>query len=79
MPVKLSGGGKVIQGDSGYKCNILLILLCCFSACWLPGSHGKPQLSWEVPKCLDPGLILLCGARGAEGLCKVHTLWAQSC
>jgi len=76
-PVKLSGGGKVIL--AWYKCSILLILLCHFSACHFPWSHGKPQLSQEIPERLDLELILLCGARGAEGLCKVYTVWAQSC
>lgn len=76
-PVKLSGEGKVILAC--YKCNILLILPCHFSACWLPGSHGKPQPSQEVSEHLGPGLILLHEARGEEGLCKVCTLWAPSC
>lgn len=73
-PMKLSGGGKMIL--AWYKCNILLILLCHFSACWLPGSRGRPQPSQEVPEHLDLELILLCGARGTEGL---RTLCAQSC
>lgn len=56
-----------------HTCNILL---CHFPDSWQPRSHGKPQLSQEVP---EHPLILFQGARGAKWLWKVCVLWAQGC
>lgn len=47
MPVKFSGGGKLILASYIYN-----ILLRHFPDSWQPRSNGKPQLSQEVPEHL---------------------------
>lgn len=66
--MKLSSGVEVVLTQN--KCSISVMLLCHFSACWLlPGEATALTRGPWAPK---PGLTPL------RGLCKVHTLWAQS-